>query len=130
MEKHANRRRRQRGFTLLEALCAMTLFSLIAAAMVTLSVASIRSTSFNRHNTMAAMIAQQEVEQLRGLEYVDVISRSSSTSVSGQNYVIASNVQTNVPGAGMKNVTTTVSWTGPEGAHSYVARTILTDITL
>lgn len=128
--KTPKNRRGERGISLLEALCAMTLFSLVASAMGTLAVSSIRSTSANRHATVGAMLAQREVEELRGFDYLAVASRSSSTTVGGQTYTIATNVQTNVPAAGMKSITATVAWTGPEGARSYVARTILTDITL
>jgi Tfp pilus assembly protein PilV len=128
--KTARTRHAERGLSLLEALCAMTLFALVAAAMGTLAVASIRSTSANRHATVGAMLAQREIEELRGLDYPAVASRSSSALVNGTTYTITTNVQTDVPAAGMKDVTTTVGWTGPEGARTYVARTILTDITL
>lgn len=122
-------RRRQRGVSLLEVLAAMSLFALVASAVGALSVQSLLHTAVNRHYTMAAMLAQQEVEDLRSLEYVDVVSRSSTQTVEGQVYTTDTAVQANTPAANMSTVTVTVRWDGPEGTKNYAVKTIFTDVT-
>jgi Tfp pilus assembly protein PilV len=124
------RRRRQRGISLLEVLAAMSLFALVSAAMATLAITSIRGVSANRHSTVATMLAQWEMERVRALDYTTITSASSSQTVAGVPYNIATVVQANTPGANMSDVRVTVSWTGPEGSKSYSTETIYTDVTL
>lgn len=124
------RRRRQRGISLLEVLAAMSLFALVSAAMATLAIASIRGVSANRHATVATMLAQWEMERVRALDYTTITSASSSQTVAGVPYNIATVVQANTPAVNMSDVKVTVSWTGPEGSKSYSTETIYTDVTL
>lgn len=124
------RRRNQRGFSLLEALAATTLFALVSAAMGTLALGSIRSTTFNRHASQAAMLAQWEMERVRSLDYPNMVSQTTSKSMGGQTFSLTTLVETDVPAANMKRITVTAGWTGPEGAKTYATQTIYTDITL
>jgi len=43
--------------------------------------------------------------------------------------VVATSVLDDTPAPGMKQLTVTVSWTGPGGAKSYAVRTIFTAVT-
>jgi general secretion pathway protein I len=122
-------RRRQRGGSLLEVLAAMTLFALVASAIGALAHSSITHTTQNRHYTIAAMLAQRELEDLRGLDYPSVVSRSSVATDSGQAYTIGTVVQPGAPVANTSTVTVTVGWLGPEGPKNYVVQTIFTDVT-
>ena len=124
------RRRNQRGLSLLEALAATALFALVASAMGTLTLGSIRSTTFNRHASQAAMLAQWEMERVRSLDYPLMVSGSSSAAMAGQTYNLTTLVENDVPAANMKRITVTAAWTGPEGAKTYATQTIYTDITL
>jgi Tfp pilus assembly protein PilV len=124
------RRENQRGLSLLEALAATTLFALVSAAMGTLALGSIRATTFNRHATQAALLAQWEMERIRALDYASMVNQSSTKTVEGQSYTVATQVEDDTPAANMKRITVTASWTGPEGAKSYATQTIYTDITL
>jgi Tfp pilus assembly protein PilV len=123
-------RRKDRGISLLEALVAISLFAITASAFGTLAIASMRNSIENRQASIGAFLAQQELERQRGLEYSDVADSSQSQSVNGAIYTVAAVVSNNTPAAGMKQVVVTSSWTGPGGPRSYVAETILTDITL
>jgi prepilin-type N-terminal cleavage/methylation domain-containing protein len=125
-----SRRRNQRGFTLLEALAATTLFAIVSAAMGTLAVGSIRATTFNRHASQAALLAQWEMERVRALEYASMVNASTTKVMGGQTYTLATLVEPNTPAANMARITVTASWTGPEGAKSYATQTIYTDVTL
>jgi prepilin-type N-terminal cleavage/methylation domain-containing protein len=121
-------RARQRGYSLLEVLVATTLFALVASGLAAFGVQSLRRTAANRSSTGAVIAAQHELEDLRGLDYPDVVTRTYATTIGGHPYGIGTNVQTDVPASGMKQITVTVSWAEPLGPQSYVLRTILTTI--
>jgi general secretion pathway protein I len=123
------RSRRVRGFSLLEMLAALSLFAIVASAVVTLASQSMRRTIENRHGTQAALLIQTELERLRELDYPNVVAGTTMTSMAGQSYSMVTAVAADTPAANMKQVTVTVSWTGPEGARSYAVQTILTDVT-
>jgi prepilin-type N-terminal cleavage/methylation domain-containing protein len=125
----SRRGRRQRGISLIEVLAAMTLFALVASAVGALATSALLNTTINRHHTMAAMLAQGEVEDLRSLDYPALASRASTQTVEGQVYTIDSVVAGNTPAAGMSLVTVTVRWNGPEGTRNYAVDTIFTDVT-
>lgn len=122
-------RKKQRGFSLIEVLVAMTLFSLVSAGTTSFAVHSMRRTAANRASAGAVIAGQQEIEDLRGLAYVDIGSRSYNTTVASLSYTVATVVQNNTPANGMKQVTVTVTWTAPTGSQNHVLRTILTQIT-
>ena len=122
-------RRRQRGFTLVEVLAGVTVFAIVASAMGLFATQSMRRTTENRHSTAAVLLAQQELERLRGLDYPQVVGGSSPATMGGQSFTITTGVQADVPDPNMKQISVTVSWTGPEGARSYALRTIFTDVT-
>jgi prepilin-type N-terminal cleavage/methylation domain-containing protein len=119
----------QRGFSLIEVLVACTLFSLVSAGITSFAVSSMRRTSGNRASAGAVVAGQQELEDLRALAYSDVASRTYNTTVGNLSYTVATVVQNNTPGANMKQLTVSVSWTGPWGVQTHVLRTILTQIT-
>jgi len=123
------RRRRQRGISLIEVLAAMTLFALVASAVGALAMSALLNTTINRHYTMAAMLAQGEIEDLRSLDYPALASRAAVQNVEGQLYSLDTVVTPNTPAAGMSLVRVTVSWNGPEGTRNYAVDTIFTDVT-
>lgn len=122
------KRRRARGFSLLEALVAIALFGLVASAVGTLVSHSLLSTIRNRHSTAAALLAQQTLEGLRGLEYDEIVGGATTEVVAGQSYGVNTAVVANSPASGMKAITVTVTWNGPEGTQSYAIQTIFTNI--
>jgi prepilin-type N-terminal cleavage/methylation domain-containing protein len=122
------RRRRCRGFSIIEVLAAMSLFAILASAICAIATASVRFTTSNRHATLAAMLAQRELEDLRGMAYDAIVSRSTADTVEGQAFTIASGVTVNSPAAGMKRIVVTVSWTGPEGSRDHEIETIFTSL--
>ena len=106
----------------------MSLFALVAAATGALAMGSMVRTIENRHGTAAVMLAQQELERLRGLPYADIVGGSDAYTAEGQAYTVTTGVQLDAPAAGMKLITVTVDWTGPEGAKYYETQTIYTSI--
>lgn len=122
-------RRRARGFTLVETLAAMALFAIVAAAVSSLSVSATRRAMQNRHAMSAAFLAQQQMEHVRGLDYANIANDSSTITMAGQSFTVATAVTADAPVVNVKTVVITVSWTGPEGAKSYAVTTYYTDVT-
>jgi type II secretory pathway pseudopilin PulG len=122
------RRGRERGISLLEILVAITLFAIVASGMTVLAVHGLRRTAGNRSSTGAVLAAQHEIEDLRSLAYIDVVSRSYGMTIAGTPYGIGTAVASNTPASGMKQVTVTINWSEQLGPQSYVLRTILTQI--
>jgi prepilin-type N-terminal cleavage/methylation domain-containing protein len=123
------RRRRQRGFSLVEILASVTLFAIVASATGILATQSMRRTSENRHSTAAVLLAQQELERLRGLDYPNLAGGTYGATMGGQVFSVNTAITPNSPDPNMSVIVVTVSWTGPEGARSYALRTIYTDVT-
>lgn len=120
------RRRTQAGISLLEVLVAMTLFSIVASGMAAMSTTSLRATADNRAATSAQMLAQDELERVRGLEYDDIDDAVRSASMGGELFGIDTVVTEDDPADGLKRVIVTVGWDGPLGARSYEIETIFT----
>ena len=122
-------RRANRGMSLIEVLAAMSLFAIVASAVSALVTGSLRHTTRNRHGTMATILAQEQLEELRGLPYQDIHPTATTVTAASQTYTVATAVLDNVPASGMKQISVTVSWSGPEGPQSYVVHTIYTQVT-
>jgi hypothetical protein len=101
----------------------------VSAGTTSFAVASMRRTAANRASAGAVIAGQQEIEDLRGLAYADIASRTYATTIGSLSYSVATVVQNDTPAANMKQVTVTVGWTGPFGSQSHALRTILTQIT-
>jgi len=122
------RRPTERGISLIEVLAAMSLFAIVAAGTGALAAQSIRRTVENRHAGAAALLVQQELERVRGLDYADIAAASSSKTMGLQSYTLTTGVQDNTPANNMKTVTVTINWAGAEGSKSYSVQTIFTDV--
>ncbi len=88
----------------------------------------LRRTAGNRGSTGAVIAAQQELEDLRSLDYAAIASRTYGTTIAGTPYGVATAVAADTPASGMKQVSVTVNWSEPLGPQSYVLRTILTQV--
>jgi type II secretory pathway pseudopilin PulG len=64
--------RREHGFTLIESIVGMLLFAFIAVALVGLLTSSIAANDLSRQKTVAQQLAQDQVEDIRRLDYDDI----------------------------------------------------------
>jgi len=119
-------RTKPRGFTLIETLAAMALFAIVASGASALAIQSMRHLAANRHGTHAAMIAQEEMEYQRGLDYASMTTRSYSRSMANQTYTVSAVVTPNDPGNNMTRIRVTISWTSAEGDKSYAVESVFT----
>lgn len=126
---NSDRIRNRHGSTLAESLVAMGLFAVTAAAMGQLLAQHIRLQGTNGTTTAAITLAAREFEDMRALDYNDMVSRSSSVTAGAITYTVQTTVVADSPEPNLKSVTTRVSWAEPTGPQAYTAYGIFSDIT-
>ena len=128
----AGGRRRARpapGFSLVEVLVAISIFSISALGIQALFLGLVQTTTQNSQYASAVELAQAELENLRALPYSEVDSRTTTTTVAGTEYTIASVVTEGVPQPETKHIATSVSWVGRGGvSQGFAMETIYAEI--
>jgi type II secretory pathway pseudopilin PulG len=119
----------ERGSTLIESLVAIGLFGLVMAAVGDLLITHIRMEGLNVMQTTAIGLAERELEDLRAIQYSDIVSRTSTQTVDGMRYTITSTVTADTPAPNEKSINTAVTWTDRSGAQSYALNAIYTAVT-
>jgi hypothetical protein len=119
---------KQQGSTLLESLVAIGLFGLAMAALGNLLVTHIRLEGSNLMQTTAIGLAEREFEDLRAIDYNDIVSRSSTSTIGGIAYTVTTTVTADMPAANMKTINAAVTWTDRTGAQSYALSAIYTAV--
>ncbi|HNT57511.1 MAG TPA: prepilin-type N-terminal cleavage/methylation domain-containing protein [Syntrophales bacterium] len=107
-KKTAEKKMKNRGFTLIEVLIALFLLAVTLAGAAGLTAAIIRTNALNRQSTEALILAGDKMEELTSRLYPAVISGSDAPSLYGRTWI----VDDGVPQEGMKTVTVTVTWSG------------------
>lgn len=73
---------RERGFTLIEVVVAITLVALVAVAAVPLLIGTVRAATAAKLNTQAKNLSQQRIEQMRNMPFrIEAALGSSSNAV-------------------------------------------------
>lgn len=116
---------REKGFTLLEVLIAISIFSIGILAVGTMQIASIRGNTSARTHTEAATWAADRVERLMALPYnhpdLDAAAANNPHSVPPEGvYNISWNVTDNTPITNTKTITIIVTWNA-RGANRSVS---------
>ena len=121
--------RDDRGVMLVEAIVALGLLGLAMAALSTLMTQHLRQAGKNTAFMTAISLGEQELEDLRSLDYNSIASRTNTPTTDGvTTYTVASTVVADSPTANMKSITTKVTWTGLNGPQTYSLYTIYTQL--
>ena len=64
------------GFTVVEMVVAMTVFSIVLVGIVGMQAASLRIMSLARARTVATQVANQRMEYIRATSYDNIASRT------------------------------------------------------
>lgn len=118
-----------RGVMLVEAIVALGLLGLSMAALSALMTQHLRQAGTNSLYTAAIALGEQELEDLRSMDYNSLASRTYTPPAVGvTTYTVASTVVADSPSANMKSITTNVTWTGLNGPQTYTLYTIYTQL--
>ncbi len=109
------------GFTLIEVLTSMVIFSIGVLGLAPLIIATIQGNSFGDDMTRATLLAQGKIEELRNVNY-DLMSSGQDTVGTVQRQWT---VQKDVPSIGISQITVQTSWVDEEGNTHLVTLTTL-----
>ncbi len=114
----------QIGLSLLEIMVSIVLLALIILPM---AVMFGNGAAFLRNNEIensALVIAQRKLEEIKTLEFEDIVNGNGSVNEDGTNYMVNTVINENV---NLKNITVTVNWVGVNGNnHQLQLETIVT----
>ncbi len=112
-----------KGFTLIEVLVAMVILSVGLLGTAALITGIINGNKVSNRITTATVLAQDKMEEIKGLDYSSVVSEPKSSLPSPYDqYERQVTVIDPSPSANMKTVTVTVYW---ESNKSVSLQTIL-----
>lgn len=94
------------GFTLVETMIALFILAFALLAIGQMQIMAIQGNTLGNRMTAAVTLAQDKIEELRGLSYSQIVSGEDSSGV----YTRVWDVQDDTPATGLKTVTVTVSW--------------------
>jgi len=102
--------RNSNGFTLIEILVALVILSISLLALAGLMVTTTKNNSFGSHMTEAATLAQDKLEELRAVRWLDIPEGTGSDQKSGATGIsYARNWDVTANGT-LKAITITINW--------------------
>ncbi len=126
--KAVKRNHSQEGFTLLEVMIAVFVFSIGILATVSMQISSLRGNSLANSNTVAASIASSVIEELRPLAYNDPALASGSHALPQQDrYAVSYTVQRDLVIANTLSIQVTIGWADGRSARTVVIDYLISD---
>jgi prepilin-type N-terminal cleavage/methylation domain-containing protein len=127
MNRPRTRRRGQAGFNLVELMIGLTILLIGISGVLTLQIVSLRATSYTRHATEAAVLAEDKLEALRTIPITTLVD--GSEQVDAQGYLDASAPFTRswtiAWNGTLGTLTVTVAWDeGGDEPHAITYRTL------
>jgi len=133
MEQHV---KSSNGFTILEVLVALFLFSFILLGTLGIFLKTYDYSLKNELRNQAVKIAQEELEKYRNMDFNSILSESTTCSssmdkverqVRNENFVfiVARNITEEVPDS-VKKIEITICWNVKGKEYNYTATTLIT----
>jgi len=129
MKSTAQKRKPQKGFTLVEVLVAMTILCVGLLGLASLTAGIMHANNLSKKLTTATTLAQDKMEAIRNLGYGGTPSTDTTTteaygSISGYpGYKRVTTIDVDNPSVGIKKVTVEVYW--ESDTHSTKLETLL-----
>lgn len=109
----------QRGFSLLEAVIALSILAIGLLALAGLQVVVTRGNTGSRNQTSAVMLAESKIEELKAAGFSALSSGSDAPTVANQSFSRTWTITTPYAGSSnMKQVTVAVTWSDQSGSRS------------
>jgi prepilin-type N-terminal cleavage/methylation domain-containing protein len=127
-EPHSQiKKEKDNGFTLIEVLIAIVILSSALLGMAALTVAIINGNRLSNDLTTATTLAQDKMEDVRGMSYSSIASETKAVLSSPYDaYKREVTVTDDSPATGMKTVNVKVYWGGASKEdHNVELKTIL-----
>lgn len=115
------------GFTLMEVLVALTIFSITSLAATQLIVASTALISENNTASQAIAAAQGAIENMRNVTYAEMVDGSDPDPPPP--FTITWTVSDDDPAPNMKTVVVKVSWQAKGETKYYEVESVYSEIT-
>jgi type IV pilus assembly protein PilV len=126
--KAVKRNDSQAGFTLLEVMIAVFVFSIGILATVSMQISSLQGNSLANSNTVAASIAASVIEELRPLAYNDpVLAPGPHPLPDKERYTVSYTVQQDAIIANTLSIGVTIRWTDGSTPRTVVIDYLLSD---
>ena len=108
---HRNTRssKNKRGFTLLEAVMAMAIFSIGILAVGSMQLWNTKNNTTGNHTTQATMLARQKIEELKTVSDLTTLPTTEQSDTSG--VYTRKWVTSQLSGSTAYRLTVTVEWT-------------------
>jgi len=105
----------QRGYTLIEVLIAVAIFSIGILAIASLQLSTARNTKIGNVVTQATMLARDQIEALKRVTEVTTLSNGSQTDIDAQGnpggiFDRSWSISNPLGGSNTRQITVTVSW--------------------
>jgi prepilin-type N-terminal cleavage/methylation domain-containing protein len=121
----------QGGFTLIETLVALLIFSFVLLGVASHLLTIIQSMAQARRMTDAVNVGQAALEALMNQPFGSVVTGANpsnpvtATGAAGGVYTVTWTVTAGSPATGLKDALVTTVWTDKDGTHSVRLRTVL-----
>jgi len=105
------RLRGRRGFTLIEVMVALVMFTFGALGMAALTASIMRSNRGDTNRTRASASLRQKVEEFQSLDYAAITSGSDADTLAGVVFDRTWTVTVDSPVAGLRHIDLIATWT-------------------
>lgn len=117
------------GFSLIEVMVALAIFSITSLAATRLIMGSTAMISVNNTTSRAIALGQGAIENLRNVAYADMVDGSDVVSWKHTDFTITWAVSANDPAPNMKTIVVNVAWQVRGETKQYEIKSIYSQVT-